>query len=351
MLVGRHGIGKSEIIKQFYASLSMPFIPFFLGQMSDPGDLIGLLHKDEANSRSEFLPPAWWPSDGQPVVLFLDELNRGRPEVLQSVMELTLSKTLAGKSLPHGSVIVSAVNDGDEYQLTDLDPALVSRFNVYHFQPRVEEWIGYATKVNLDPRVIDFVQDSPHWLDGEPTVANQQRYDLAIEKSPDRRGWTRVAGIIASIETLDELTFKLIAGIVGGPAAAAFRTFIASRLPVAADDIIDGDQDAIAMAVTLSTEQIARLCENMVRSIANRTGGAPNSGVSGSGVPNSGVPTGGVLDFLGRLVDQGQRESVAHFVSLSQRPSSGGVADWIASSIDLSVLVSQYIDSIAPSST
>jgi MoxR-like ATPase len=99
--------------------------------MSDPGDLIGLMHKDEGTGRSIFLPPYWWPVDGKPIVLFLDELNRARPEILQSVHELALNKTLAGKRLPGGSVVVSAVNEGEDYQLTDLDPALVSRFNLY----------------------------------------------------------------------------------------------------------------------------------------------------------------------------------------------------------------------------
>ena len=60
LLVGKHGIGKSEIISHFYRQRQkMPVIPFFLGQMSDPGDLIGLLHKDEKSGHSVFLPPYW----------------------------------------------------------------------------------------------------------------------------------------------------------------------------------------------------------------------------------------------------------------------------------------------------
>ena len=52
MLVGRHGIGKSQIISSYFAKRKMIVIPFFLGQMSDPGDLIGLFHKDEKTGRS-----------------------------------------------------------------------------------------------------------------------------------------------------------------------------------------------------------------------------------------------------------------------------------------------------------
>ncbi|MBK9617256.1 MAG: AAA family ATPase [Uliginosibacterium sp.] len=122
MLVGKHGIGKSRIIADYYAKKKLKIVSFFLGQMSDPGDLIGLMYKDEKSGHSEFLPPYWWPAEGKPIVLFLDELNRARPEILQSVMDLTLNKTLAGKKLPAGAIIISAVNEGEEYQLTDLDP-------------------------------------------------------------------------------------------------------------------------------------------------------------------------------------------------------------------------------------
>ncbi len=161
MLIGKHGIGKSEIIRRFFEQeRGLNVVAFFLGQMSDPGDLIGLMHKDEQTGRSVFLPPYWWPVDGRPIVLFLDELNRARPEILQSVHELALNKTLAGKRLPDGSIVVSAVNAGDEYQLTDLDPALVSRFNLYEFAPKVEDWLLWAAENGVDPRVMTFIQQN-----------------------------------------------------------------------------------------------------------------------------------------------------------------------------------------------
>ena len=134
MLVGNHGIGKSQIVTEFYEKQkNMRVIALFLGQMSDLGDLIGLMYKNDKTGHSEFLPPYWWPLEDEPIVLFLDELNRARPEILQSVMDLTLNKMLAEKKLPKGSIVVSAVNSGEQYQITDLDPSLISRFNIYEF--------------------------------------------------------------------------------------------------------------------------------------------------------------------------------------------------------------------------
>ena len=52
MLVGNHGIGKSEILTEFFKEKGMPVVALFLGQMADPGDLIGLPTKDEKSGKT-----------------------------------------------------------------------------------------------------------------------------------------------------------------------------------------------------------------------------------------------------------------------------------------------------------
>ena len=89
MLTGKHGIGKSPILTKYFNSKNQNVVTLFLGQMSDPGDLIGLPHLNEQTGKTDFMPPYWWPTDHNPIVLFLDELNRARPEILQTVMDLT----------------------------------------------------------------------------------------------------------------------------------------------------------------------------------------------------------------------------------------------------------------------
>ena len=216
MLTGRHGIGKSQILTNYFESKGMRVVALFLGQMSDPGDLLGLPNKDEATGKTTFMPPYWFPVDGQPIALFLDELNRARPEILQTVMDLVLNRKLAGRMLPEGSRIISACNDGDEYQLTDLDPALVSRFNIYTFRPSVEEWLLWATRKGLDERVINFIQANPELLDRSGDTKEEQ----GLEKDPDRRAWEKVARAMENIPNPMPVHQKIIAGIVGVQAAA-----------------------------------------------------------------------------------------------------------------------------------
>lgn len=228
MLVGRHGIGKSEILTEYFRKKGMDVVILMLGQMSDAGDLIGLPRKNEVTGKTEFMPPYWWPADGKPIVLFLDELNRARPEMLQSVMDLCLNRKLAGRSLPAGSRLISAVNYGDEYQLTDLDPALVSRFNIVSFRPSVEEWLIYAGKTNHDHRVVEFIENNRIWLDKDPDAREGE--DTGIDKGVDRRAWTRVSDIIKGREVLDALDTKLISSIVGPKAASAFLASIRKKV-------------------------------------------------------------------------------------------------------------------------
>lgn len=216
MLTGRHGIGKSQILTNYFEAKGMHVVALFLGQMSDPGDLLGLPTKDEATGKTTFMPPYWFPVDGQPVVLFLDELNRARPEILQTVMDLVLNRKLAGRLLPEGSRIISACNDGDEYQLTDLDPALVSRFNIYTFRPSVEEWLLWATRKGLDERVTAFIQANPELLDRSGDTKEEQ----GLEKDPDRRAWEKVARVMENISDPKQVHQKIVAGIVGVQAAA-----------------------------------------------------------------------------------------------------------------------------------
>lgn len=273
MLVGNHGIGKSEILTDYFTTRGMRVVPLFLGQMSDPGDLIGLpvLSTSTTPSTSSsptsthFAPPYWFPTDGKPIVLFLDELNRARPEILQTVMDLALNRTLAGRSLPVGSRIISAVNDGDEYQLTQLDPALVSRFNVYQFCPTAQEWLLWADKQQLDARVTAFIQSQPALLDGTPEQTHG--IDTGFEKYPDRRAWKRVSDVIQNRMALGDDDLELIAGIVGASAASRFYAFTQGRQLLSGADILNDFASHEAALRLYRLHQISIISEGIFRQL------------------------------------------------------------------------------------
>ena len=237
MLMGKHGIGKSQILENYFSKKGCKVVTLFLGQMSDPGDLIGLPEKNEKTGKTDFMLPYWFPTDDTPIVLFLDELNRARPEVLQTIMDLTLNRKLAGKSLPKGSRIISAVNNGNEYQLTDLDPALVSRFNIYEFEPSVEEWIKWGEKSGIDSRILSFIAEYPEYLDS----SNIEGDGDDLERTPDRRSWHRTSEVIKNFTELTDLQKPIVTGIIGNRATATFFRFVNERTLPTTQEILCGD--------------------------------------------------------------------------------------------------------------
>lgn len=299
MLVGKHGVGKSEIITNHYQKNGLKVVPLFLGQMSDPGDLIGLPRFDESSGRTIFAPPFWYPTDGQPIVLFLDELNRARNELLQAVMDLTLNRTIAGHKLPQGSRVVAAVNYGDEYQLTDMDPALVSRFDVYYFRPTVKEWIQWGKKNGIDARVIDFISLNNDYLEGLPDT---KKKDSSIAVLPNRRAWVRVSNCIIGQENVSRVQMKMIAAIIGDVAAAVFAASLHSSAKMNVEDVLDNYDDQESKADKLSFYNASILNEQIFNYIEA-------NGISQQQLVN-------LRKYYLDLSHRADREPAAHFVSL-----------------------------------
>lgn len=336
MLIGRHGIGKSEIITAFYRERGMTVVPFFLGQMSDPGDLIGLLHKDEATGRSVFLPPYWWPSPDEPIVLFLDELNRARPEILQAVQDLALNKRLAGKELPRGSIVIAAVNEGDEYQLTELDPALVSRFNLYEFAPTVEEWLVWASANQIDERVIAFIQKHHHHLDGERVDADEAMVHVGLVKLPDRRSWARVADFIQPLAELDELAIKTVAGMVGIQAALAFQQSLSAAIKLSVEQVLLQFNKHRAKVKEMTLQEIVLLNEQIMLWLNSKQYASDSTET---------ILT-NLLAYLKVLKQLKQHEAVAHFASMLEQPQYEHASDVVSSSIEIILFLTGYIEGI-----
>ena len=303
MLVGNHGIGKSEILTEYFSGKGMKVVPLFLGQMSDPGDLIGIPNRNDTTGKTEFMPPYWFPLDGKPVVLFLDELNRARPEVLQTIMDLALNRTLAGRKLPDGSRIISAVNAGDQYQLTDLDPALVSRFNVVTFRPTVQEWLLWAEKVGVDARVRDFIRENPMWLDKNPDA--KEGADTGLDKTPDRRGWKRVSDILKTAGDISPIVTKAIAAIVGPKAASALAGSVSARKILSGREVLQNFEKHLPTLKGYELHQLSVVNDGIFRHLEVEN-------LSGQARENAKKNIDAYFTFLSKE----KKEAAAHFANL-----------------------------------
>ena len=303
MLVGNHGIGKSEILTEYFSRKGMKVVPLFLGQMSDPGDLIGIPNRNTETGKTEFMPPYWFPLDGKPIVLFLDELNRARPEVLQTIMDLALNRTLAGRKLPDGSRIISAVNDGDQYQLTDLDPALVSRFNVVTFRPTIQEWLLWADKVGVDARVRDFIRENPIWLDKNPDA--KEGVDTGLDKTPDRRAWKRVSDILKTAGDINPIVAKAMSAIVGPKAASALVGSVSAKKILSGREVLQNFEKHLPTLKGYELHQLSVVNDGIFRHLEVEN-------LSGQAKENAKKNIDAYFTFLSKE----KKEAAAHFANL-----------------------------------
>jgi len=185
----------------------------------------------------------------EPVVMMLDEMNRAMPQVMQGAFQLVLDRELGNDQdgnpykLHPDTRIIAAINHGNEYDVHDMDPALLRRFWVTDIEPSNQDWIAWAGPAGIDNITIDFVRQHPEHLRVDPssvepgtvvpTPASWHRLDESLRHMglvPTDCAGTRPSGLYA-----------LSAGFVGTEAAIAYSEFIARyERVISADDVLSG---------------------------------------------------------------------------------------------------------------
>lgn len=236
LLRGRHGIGKSTVVYQYAKHIDMPVVERRASQMTE-GDLVGLPSVN-GNSTS-FNPPDWFKTAcDNPVVLFLDEVDRATLEVRQGIFELTDSRKLNGHVLHDDTVIFAAVNGGEhgaQYQVGEMDPAELDRWTVFDVEPTVDDWLSWAKEAGISDEVWNFINQNHNHLEHKDDFEPNKVY-------PSRRSWERLDECLTNGELFDEHNslYHLTTAFVGFEAAVAFRDFVVNfDKQVTVDDILN----------------------------------------------------------------------------------------------------------------
>lgn len=268
LLVGPHGIGKSQVVRQlaaeYYADLvekypdlkkvsvcdrvnspDDPRVDSFmidrrLSQMSE-GDMIGLPELQDGVTR--FAPPAWYMAAcHQPRILFFDEINRATPEVMQAAFQIVLDYELNGWKLHPETRVFAAVNpDQGGYAVNAMDPALIDRFAVIELTPTLEDWLDWACdekRGNILPQITSFIRSQVDMLDPPNNAQPGRKYQ-------SRRSWElldralRHAGLDDCYEKNATL-HSLALSRVGVEASLAFQDYVVNmEKQLEASDILD----------------------------------------------------------------------------------------------------------------
>ncbi len=206
LLIGTHGIGKSEGIEQAAKALDIQCVVRDLSLM-EPPDLLGL--PTIRGERTVYAPPAFLPTEGSGLLVF-EEINRAERFMMAPCLQLLTARCLNDYRLPKGWLPVAAINPSSEgYDVNHLDPALLSRFMQIRLEADVQTWLEWATTNEIDADIMNYIRSVP-----------------GVFESSNPRAWKYVSDFIirneASETLTDSLMFTAASGLVGDIHATAF---------------------------------------------------------------------------------------------------------------------------------
>lgn len=288
LVSGRHGIGKSQMVKSIAKDLGGVCITIEGGTLKE-GEITGLpyQYKDENGQiRFRFLPyyaveriqaeekrlfelsgrtvaqemlsgdenryamndltpqekiDTLLSGKVRPVILFIDEINRTENSVYKELMNILLTRSVNGYEFPWWVFFVGAMNPSTQnsvYATNEMDPAQLDRFIKIKVGDNTKEWLSYGKIAGIDPRILSFIKDNPKCL-------SSQAKDLDDEEKPEPspRGWDMVDTLLSSEEmlrpfftdkendpkTVEKDMKNLVAAKLGASVATMFFASIVSK--------------------------------------------------------------------------------------------------------------------------
>jgi ABC-type cobalamin/Fe3+-siderophores transport system ATPase subunit len=242
-IIGSTGIGKSAVVKGVCKELSKELgeevmcVDLRLSQMSDAADLVGLPRTNPETLETVYCKPDWWPKEGTKGILFLDEPNRGAPDVQQGVFQLLTDQRIHTHKLPPGWMIVMAMNpaSGDiTYTVNQMDAAWNSRYLWLEASASADGWLSWARENNINDLIIRFVG------------LHQELLHKVAEDGPfpTPRTWEMLSKLLNAKAVVKDIEADLIRGLIGIVAATDLIKFMDKgyNKPVSGKQVLEGEK-------------------------------------------------------------------------------------------------------------
>ena len=275
LMRGPTGVGKSHLGKAVAEANGLPFIDVRLSTMSE-GDVAGYpdIEGMKESGIMTMCMPSWFiRACREPVVLMLDEMNRALPGVQKSAFQLVLDRELGNDKdgtpykLHPETRIIAAVNHGAEYDVNDMDPALLRRFWVCDLVPTADDWITWANDKGIDAVLVDFIRQHPEHLRVDPTEVEPGTV------CPNPASWHRINDALVAMQMAPadvagnkrpDGFYAVALGMVGTEAAIAFTDFVEGyEMVLSAEDVLN-DYDAKRDTVKgLGNDRVNALIEKL----------------------------------------------------------------------------------------
>lgn len=319
MVWGKHGIGKSAIVKQIGKEMKYDeVIDLRLGQM-EVGDLIGMPDKEyscpkcdtnygiaptithcikcdgvELIGKTVWLPPSWFPTNGESRLLFFDELNRGRLDVQQAAFQIVLDRRIHTHKIPDNCGIICACNpSGGDYYVQELDPALLDRFINIKFTLGHSEWLEWARSNDIAGEVIDFIgTDSRH--------LGNESIEIPIEITPSPRSYEFLSRLLRKADK--QYWHEIATCVLGNAPAIAFAESMKRNIekPVRAAEIFDNFRKKEEKVATRIKQQVKASRSDLLRVTCDEI---ENAFADGKSTKYTADQLNNVADFLVLLMD------------------------------------------------
>lgn len=132
LLVGYHGVGKTYTVQDVADKAGVKLKYYSCATLDPYTDLVGIPVPRENGEGIETLKMIRPREIDEAELIFFDELNRADPKVLNAVLEIVQFGSINGEKLPNLRACWGAINPpGEVYNVDELDPALVDRFDIY----------------------------------------------------------------------------------------------------------------------------------------------------------------------------------------------------------------------------
>jgi len=275
LMRGPTGVGKSHLARVAADELGMPYVDVRGSTMSE-GDVGGYPDVEgmKTSGVMTFCMPAWFVrACREPVVLMLDELNRSLPGVQQSFFQLVLDRELGNDKdgnpyrLHPETRVFAAVNAGAEYDVNDMDPALLRRFWTIDLDPTHADWIDWAKGAELDSVLVDFIRQNPMHLRVDPSEVEPGTV------CPNPASWHRLEQSLVHMELApaaiagqtNEMLYSVARGFVGTEAAISFSEFVQEYSKVvSAKDVLNNWKDVAETVKEFNAEGKTALIDKLV---------------------------------------------------------------------------------------
>jgi MoxR-like ATPase len=210
---GTHGLGKTQIVRDFASSKKWKFAYVAPAQFEEMGDLHGMptIVDPEVgiigDEYTVYSPPDWVPREEGPGILLLDDINRADDRILRGCMQLLQNFELTSWKLPpKWQIVVTANPEGGDYSVTPMDGAMLTRMMHITLKFDAQQWAKWAYSANIDKRGISFVLTYPELVNSERTTPRSlTQFFEAIKTIDDLKENQPLVEALA-LSALDEIT-------------------------------------------------------------------------------------------------------------------------------------------------